>query len=467
MSVFRHGFVPYRRLPPHARDLARGKASKTLLYSSSMNDTASAATTVEPAGYVHGSLSVPGDKSISHRYALLAALADGRTTIGGYAPGADCETTLRCLRALGVGISHEPEGQVVTIEGTGLGGLRSPDGPLDCGNSGTTMRLLAGILAANDFETTLVGDSSLERRPMRRIVDPLLQMGARIEATDGRPPLAIVGGPLHGVEFEPAVASAQVKSAVLLAGLHAEGETWVVEPEETRDHTERALPIFGVSVLRRLGAVGVPGGQRLQATSLSVPGDFSSATYWLVAAAALPRSTIEVVGVGLNPTRTRLLDVLRIAGASVDVTETETRSGEPIGTITVAHRKLNPVTITAQDVPALIDELPALAALGVHGGGLRVSGASELRAKESDRISVLVAGLKRLGARVDEYPDGFHVHGDTAPTGGTVDACGDHRMAMAFAVAALGATGPTDIIGHEIVDVSYPGFFEALDTLRG
>ena len=437
-----------------------------MLYSSSMSDATSTATTVEPAGYVHGSLSVPGDKSISHRYALLAALADGRTTIGGYAPGADCETTLGCLRALGVDILREPDGSAVTVEGAGLDGLRSPEGPLDCGNSGTTMRLLAGILSAHDFETTLVGDSSLQRRPMRRVVDPLRTMGARIEAPDGRPPLTIVGGRLHGVQFEPVVASAQVKSAVLLAGLHAEGETWVREPAETRDHTERALPMFGVSVLRRSGAVGVMGGQRLHAATLTVPGDFSSATYWLVAAAALPGSSIEIVGVGLNPTRTRLLDILRTAGAMVDVTETETRSGEPIGTVAVAHHELKPITITAQDVPSLIDELPALAALAVHGGGLRVSGAAELRAKESDRIRVLVSGLQRLGARVEEYPDGFHVHGDTAPTGGIVDACGDHRMAMAFAVAALGATGPTVITGHEIVDVSYPGFFDTLDTLR-
>ena len=427
---------------------------------------AATATTVEPAGYVRGSLRVPGDKSISHRYALLASLADGRTTIGGYAPGADCDSTLRCLRALGVGISRDPHAQVVTIEGVGLDGLRASDGPLDCGNSGTTMRLLAGILGAQDFETTLVGDSSLQGRPMRRVVDPLSTMGARIDATDGRPPLRIVGGRLRGAEVEPAVASAQVKSAILLAGLYAEGDTWVREPEATRDHTERALPMFGVSVLRKTGAVGVRGGQRLRAATLDVPGDFSSATYWLVAAAALPGSTIEVVGVGLNPTRIRLLDVLRASGASVDVTETETRSGEPVGTVTVAHRELRPITVTAQEVPQLIDELPALAALAVHGGGLRVSGASELRAKESDRISVLVTGLQQLGAQVEEFPDGFHVHGDSAPTGGTVDACGDHRMAMAFAVAALGATGPTEIIGHEIVKVSYPGFFDALDTLR-
>ena len=329
------------------------------------------------------------------------------------------------------------------------------------------MRLLAGILGAQDFETTLVGDSSLQRRPMRRVVDPLRTMGAQIEATDGRPPLRIVGGRLRSVEVEPAVASAQVKSAVLLAGLYAEGDTWIREPDATRDHTERALPMFGVSVLRKNGAVGVRGGQRLQApATLDVPGDFSSATYWLVAAAALPGSTIEVVGVGLNPTRTRLLDVLRAAGASVDVTETETRSGEPVGTVTVAHRELRPITVTAKEVPQLIDELPALAALAVHGGGLRVSGASELRAKESDRISVLVAGLQQLGAQVEEFPDGFHVRGDSAPMGGTVDPCGDHRMAMAFAVTALGATGPTEIIGHEIVKVSYPGFFDALDTLR-
>ena len=278
--------------------------------------------------------------------------------------------------------------------------------------------------------------------------------------------LRITGGTLRGILYEPEVASAQVKSAVLIAGLFAGDETWIREPVQTRDHTERALPLFGADLLRRDRSVGVRGGQRLTAAEVLVPGDFSSAAFWFVAAAALPGSEIEVHDVGLNPTRTRLLDLLRSAGASVVVTPSGSQSGEPRGSVQVKHDELHPMVVTASDVPALIDELPALAALAVHGRGLRVSGAAELRAKESDRIAVLVAGLRKLGAEVDEYPDGFDIHEAKTLTGGTVDASGDHRMAMAFAVAALGATGPTIINGHDVVDISYPGFFETLAELR-
>ena len=425
------------------------------------------ATTIEPGGYVRGTLRVPGDKSVSHRYAILAALAQGRSVIRGYAPGADCAATLQCLRALGASVDR-PLGDehVVTIEGVGATGLRQPTAPLDARNSGTTMRLMAGVLAAHPFETTITGDASLLRRPMRRIVEPLERMGAVVETHNGLPPLTVKGGPLAGLLYEPQVASAQVKSAVLLAGLFARGETSVRERTQTRDHTERALPVFGAEVWRRNAAVGLAGGQSLTGTDVAIPGDFSSAAFWLVAAAALPGSEIEISNVGLNPTRVHLLDVLRSAGAKVAVTLANSGPSEPCGIVRVTHDELHPIVVTGSDVPSLIDEIPALAALGIHGRGLRVSGAAELRAKESDRIAVLVSGLRTLGANVDEYPDGFHVHEGATLTGGAVDASSDHRMAMAFAIAALGATGPTTIQGHEVVDVSYPGFFETLDRLR-
>ena len=440
-----------------------------------MNDAVTAATTIEPGGYVRGAVRVPGDKSVSHRYAILAALAEGRSEISNYAPGADCATTINCLRALGASIeSHagsdgHPVG-LLTIEGAGSSGLHAAAHPLDAGNSGTTMRLMAGVLAGHPFDTTIVGDDSLSRRPMGRIVKPLEQMGARIETRDGRPPLRITGSALRGLEYEPPVASAQVKSAVLLAGLFAEGETWVRERVQTRDHTERALPAFGAQLRRRGAAVGLSGGRRLSAAVLTVPGDVSSAAFWFVAAAALPGSTVEVSHVGLNPTRVRLLDVLRSAGATVVVKPAATSRGaagsEPSGTVRVTHGKLAPIVIGTDDVPSLIDELPALAALGTAGQGFRLSGAGELRAKESDRIAVLVGGLRGMGAQVDEHPDGFEVYAGHPLSGGTVDASGDHRMAMAFAIAALAATGPTLIAGSDVVAVSYPGFFETLDTLR-
>ena len=439
-----------------------------LIYSSRMRDTISTATTVEPASYVRGTICVPGDKSISHRYAILAALADGRSTIRNYAPGADCASTLRCLDKLAVSVGGPGSEGLVTVDGMGLGGLQPPEQPLDAGNSGTTMRLLAGVLAGHNMITTITGDDSLRRRPMHRVVEPLERMGATVRTDDGRPPLVITGGRLSSVHYEPPVASAQVKSAVLLAGLHASGETWVRERFPTRDHTERALGAFGVPLRHETDRVGVCGGDRLHGTDVVVPGDFSSAVFWFVAAAVLQGSSIEVTDVGLNPSRTRVLEILHDAGAKVEVsldTSTDTRT-EPVGTVRITSSNLRPLEISPRDVPSLIDELPALAVLGVYGGGLVVRGAVDLRAKESDRIAVLVAGLRQMGARVDEYPDGFRIHDSTRPSGGTVDAGGDHRMVMAFAIAALGGTGPTTIMDHEVVSVSYPRFFDNLTTLR-
>ena len=424
-------------------------------------------TRIHPAVKVRGRVPIPGDKSISHRYALLAALADGRSTIRHYAPGADCASTLACLAALGVGVDRRPveTGDQIVIEGRGVDGLRAPAGPLDAGNSGTTVRLFSGVLAAQPFETTLVGDASLSRRPMRRIVDPLTRMGASLTAVDGHLPLTIRGGALTGIDYATPVASAQVKSAVLLAGLWARGQTTVRERLRTRDHTERALPQFGVRLSARDGAITVDGGQRLSAADLTVPGDASSAAYWAVAAAALPGSEVTLDDVGLNPTRTGFLSVLARAGAQVETVETTEAGGEPRGALRVRHGGSAAVEVTPAEVPEVIDELPVLAALATHGGRLRVTGAGELRHKESDRIAALAAGLRGLGGRIDEMEDGFEVFGDRPLTGGTADAAGDHRLAMAFAIAALGAAVPSEILNVEVVDVSYPGFFDILDGL--
>ena len=353
-------------------------------YSSSMSSVQ-----VRPAPRVRGRVRPPGDKSISHRYALLAAIADGTSRIYGYSTGGDCASTLNCLRGLGVQIdeiARDPvSGLEIRIAGRGIGGLRAPSSTLDAGNSGSTMRMLSGILAAYPFRSTITGDDSLTRRPMRRIIAPLERMGASIASSDGRPPLTIDGAPrLSAIDFEPDVPSAQVKSAVLLAGLHADGRTRVVERLATRDHTERALLTFGADVGCDGLAVSVTGGQRLAGRDLTVPGDISSAAFWLVAAAALPDSEVVIEEVGLNPTRTGILDVLRRMGADIEATPGEARTGEPIGTITVRHGTPGETVIGPEEVPGVIDELPVLAALATHGGGLEVSGAQELRIKESD-----------------------------------------------------------------------------------
>jgi 3-phosphoshikimate 1-carboxyvinyltransferase len=426
---------------------------------------------IAPARRVAGRIRVPGDKSISHRYALLGALARGTTTLTNYSPGADCQSTLACLRGLGVeiavglGATSTPWARTVTIVGRGLRGLQPPSGPLDAGNSGTTTRLLSGILAAHPFATTITGDASLSRRPMKRVMEPLARMGARFDADGGCLPMTIHGGVLSPIDFTPAVPSAQVKSAVLLAGLQTNGVSWVHEPIPTRDHTELALAAFGVSVERAGDAIGIRGNQPLAAVSGPIPGDVSSATFWAAAAAALPGSDLEIVDLGLNPSRTALFDVLERAGAEVTREVNSISLGEPRGTVRIRARGLRPLVLTPSDVPALIDELPALAAMATVGGDLHVTGAGELRVKESDRISALAAGLRAMGGEIEEFADGFHVRGARRLTGGRPDACGDHRLAMAFAVAGLAASGETLVSGAEAVDVSYPGFFETLGTL--
>ena len=426
------------------------------------------AVVVAPARRLQGRLEVPGDKSIAHRYALLAALARGRSTFSHFSPGADCGSTLACLRQLGIEVREGPAG-VVTLVGRDFGQLRSPASPLDAGNSGTTMRLMAGVLAGHPFSTTVVGDASLSRRPMRRVIAPREQMGACIDARDGHPPLVIHGTRLRAIAHRPATPSAQVKSAVLLAGLYADGTTSVTEPAATRDHTERALAAFGGRVDVDGLTVSVIGHQRLEPQSFVVPGDFSSAAFWLVGAAALPGSRVEVESVGLNPTRTALLGVLRRFGALVTVEATTSEAGEPRGRVIVEGDRLGTLEIMPDEVPGLIDELPAIAALAAHGGEVVVRGASELRVKESDRISVLVAGFRAFGIAAEELSDGFAVSGPAAGSGrapgGVANAGGDHRMAMAFAIAGLGAERPSTILGADAVVISYPGFFDTLSRL--
>lgn len=422
-----------------------------------------------------GRVRVPGDKSISHRYAMLAAIADGTSRLSGYAPGADCAATLACMAALGARVSRprHDDPAVIEIQGLGIRGLRPPAAPLDAANSGTSMRLLAGLLSAHRFRTVIGGDESLSRRPMRRVITPLTQMGATIAAVDGHPPLTIDGTDLRGITYSPEVPSAQVKSAILLAGLHASGRTTVVEPAPTRDHTERAFEAFGVRVIRDAMAVSVEGGQRLRAIEADVPGDISSALFWLALAAGTPGSDLVIDGVGLNPSRIGVLEILRRAGADIEILDLPAEAGsyltirrEPTGSLRVKYGNPQSFEISPDEVPGVIDEIPGLAALAAMQPGISmtVRGAQELRVKESDRIAMLARGFRNLGIEVEEYPDGFTIHGGP-PSGGEADAAHDHRLAMAFAIAGSRSTGPVQITGADAVAVSYPGFFAELDRL--
>jgi 3-phosphoshikimate 1-carboxyvinyltransferase len=423
--------------------------------------------TITPARRLTGSLPVPGDKSISHRYALLAALAQGETEIRNFSPAADCASTLACLRRLGV--EMRAEGERVRITGAGLGGLKRSWRALDAGNSGTTMRLLAGVLAGQPFASKLTGDKSLRRRPMRRVIEPLVEMGARIAARDGGfAPLEIRGGPLRAIDCTLPVASAQVKSAVLLAGLLADGATSVSEPVATRDHTEIALAEFGADVTHSGRTARVQGRPRLRAQKLAVPGDLSSAVFFLAAALILPESNLLLNNVGLNPTRTPVLDFLISMGASIPLTGVEMLHGELVGEVAVKHAPLAGGVIAGKATARMIDELPMLAALGPYTEqGIEIRDAAELRVKESDRIAALAENLRRMGAQVEELPDGLRVAGRSAGRlrGAEIDPRGDHRIAMAFAVAALGAEGPTTIRDAECSAVSFPQFFERLEQL--
>jgi len=420
------------------------------------------ANKVQAAKRLVGSVRMPGDKSISHRYAMLAAIAEGPSEIHGFSASADCRSTLECLEQLGVRIDRRDE--VLTIQGAGLAGLKPSAGLLDAGNSGTTMRMLAGILAGQPFRSVLTGDASLSRRPMKRVIDPLTRMGARIQSAEGGlPPLEIEGGTLKPIRYELPVPSAQVKSAVLLAGLFAEGETEVIEPVATRDHTEIALEQMGADISRRGRTIAVRGYARLEGRKLYVPGDISSAAFFLVAALLVPASNLVIENVGLNPTRTAILDLLAPMGGRVRVLNVEMVNGELLGNLHVEASKLQGGEIPPEAVPGLIDELPVLAVLGTQTEqGLAFHGAAELRVKESDRIAVVAENLRRMGAEVEEFPDGLRVAGQQKLRGAEIETRGDHRIAMAFTVAGLIADGPTIIRDSACVDVSFPDFFETL-----
>jgi 3-phosphoshikimate 1-carboxyvinyltransferase len=422
---------------------------------------------ITPARHLRGRLRVPGDKSISHRYVLLAGQAQGTTEITNLAPGQDVAASLGAIEVLGAAVDRLAAG-TVRVRGRGIEALRPPPTPIDAANSGTTLRLLTGIVSGMAGATvTLTGDASLSRRPMQRVIDPMHAMGARIRSADGRPPLVVSGASLTAVTWCPSVPSAQVKSAVLLAGLRAAGTTRVREPAATRDHTERAFPAFGLELQVEGLEVAVRGGQRPQApeNGLHVPGDPSSAAAWACAAAALPGSRVVLEHVSVNPRRIAFLQVLERMGARVSVTVDGEAVGEPIGTVVVEHGGHESTSIAPGEVPSLIDELPVLAARAALGGRLEVAGAGELRVKESDRITALVQGLRALGVAAEERPDGFVIDGGTPPTGGTAGAAHDHRLVMAFALVGLGAHGPTAITGADVVSVSYPRFAEDLVRL--
>jgi len=424
---------------------------------------ATSTKTIQPAKRLLGSVRMPGDKSISHRYALLAAIAEGPSEIHGFASSADCQSTLDCLKRLGVKIDRQ--GDVVSVQGAGLAGLKPSQEALDAGNSGSTMRMLAGILAGQPFRSVLTGDTSLSRRPMKRVIDPLTRMGARIQSAEGGlPPLAIEGGALVPIRYELSVASAQVKSAILLAGLFAEGETEVIEPSPTRDHTEIALEHMGAEVGRHGRAIAVRGRARLEGRKLQVPGDISSAAFFIVAALLVPESNLVIQNVGLNPTRTAILDLLVPMGGRVKVLNVEMVNGELLGDLHVESSPLQGGEIQPEMVPGLIDELPVLAVLGTQTEqGLSFHGAAELRVKESDRIAAVAENLRRLGAEVEEFPDGLRVAGRQRLRGAEIETYGDHRIAMAFAVAGLVAEGATLIRDSACVDISFPNFFTTLE----
>jgi 3-phosphoshikimate 1-carboxyvinyltransferase len=409
-------------------------------------------------GPLRGNVHVPGDKSISHRALMLAALAQGSSRISGFLEGEDTRATARILQQLGVVISAPGAGERV-IDGVGLHGLQRSVQPLDCGNAGTGMRLLSGLLAGQDFDSTLVGDASLTRRPMRRVIEPLAMLGAHIDSRDGRPPLRIHGGAhLHGRVLATAIASAQVKSAILLAGLYAEGVTRVDEPQPTRDYTERMLQAFGWPIEFGPGWAALPGRQSLHACDVQVPGDFSSAAFLIVAATLVPGSELLLQDVGINPRRTGLIEVLRAMGADIRIEAPRQRGGEPAADLRVRHADLRGIEVPLAHVADMIDEFPILfVAAACAAGVTRVHGAAELRVKESDRIAVMAKGLRALGIDVHETPDGALIHGGSL-RGGAVDSCGDHRCAMSFAVAGLRADATLRIGDCANVATSFPGF---------
>jgi len=410
---------------------------------------------------LRGDVQVPGDKSVSHRAIMLASLAEGTSHIRGFLEGEDTHATARIFGRMGVPIEAPAAGERI-VHGVGLHGLRAPAGPLDCGNAGTAMRLLCSVLAGQAFDSTLTGDPSLSRRPMRRVTEPLARMGAAIEtAAEGTPPLRIRGGrALHGIDYVTPIASAQVKSAVLLAGLYARGETSVREPCPTRDYTERMLAAFGWPIEAAPGFARLSGGHVLHAADVDVPADFSSAAFLVVAATLVPGSVLRLRNVGINPRRTGLLHVLRAMGAGIKEENRHEAGGEPVADLVVRHAPLRGIEVPVERVADMIDEFPVLfVAAAAAEGATRIRGAAELRVKESDRIAVMAAGLRNLGVRIEETSDGAVIEGGTLQ-GGEVDARGDHRCAMAFAVAGAVADGGVTIRDCANVATSFPGFVE-------
>lgn len=422
---------------------------------------------IAPAHFLSGSLHMPGDKSISHRAALIAALSSGNSEISNFSTARDCASTLACLRELGVSI-EESHGKLIVA---GNKNFRTPTNRLDCGNSGSTLRILAGVLAGQELEAELVGDESLSSRPMRRIIEPLELMGAKIESTDGKAPLKIRGSSsLTPITYKLPIASAQVKSAILFAGLNATGKTTVVETSPTRDHTERLFKGFGVNVTDG-PSISLEGPARFNGGAITIPGDVSSAAYFVAAAMLLPESQLTIEGVGLNPTRAAFLNVLSSWGGDISTTDLQSERNEPRGTINVRggvsrNASADERTLSKAMIPSLIDELPLLAVVGSQiSGGIRIKDAGELRLKESDRLAATAANLRAMGAEVEEFEDGLQVSGPTRLRAASIDSFGDHRIAMAFTVAALLADGETEIRGAECVAISFPEFFQLLDSV--
>lgn len=423
--------------------------------------------TIRPAGRLSGVLSLPGDKSISHRFAMIASLAEGTTRISNFSTGADCHSTLGCVQALGIDASEQ--GTTVTIHGQGLHGWKEPKGDLDAGNSGSTIRMMSGLLAAQPFTSRIFGDESLSRRPMGRVMKPLAEMGAKIEARDGQfPPLTIHGGPLRAIEYTLPVPSAQVKTCVLFGGLFAEGQTIVHEPIRSRDHTEIALREFGADIQVRQRTITLQGRPQLTGRDVVVPSDLSSAAFFLVAGLLVPDSNLVIQGVGLNPTRSALLDFLLSTGANIKVLKIESVNGEPIGDIQVRHAPIRGGVIEKDMAAALIDEIPVLAVLGAASeDGFVVRDAAELRIKETDRIATVADNFRRMGIEIEVTPDGMRVPGRQKFRAARFDSFGDHRIAMAFAVAALRGDGESIIENAEAASVSFPEFWGIVEKAAG
>ncbi len=422
---------------------------------------------MQPARTVRGSVRLPGDKSISHRYAMLAGLAEGTSRIRNFSTGADPHSSLACMESLGAKVVKQPEG---TIEVTGVGGVfQQPVRDLDCGNSGSTMRMLAGLVAPHSGTYTFIGDASLTKRPMQRIKAPLEQMGARVDLTDGHAPMTVHGGTLQAIEFSTPIASAQVKTSVLFAGLGAQGTTTLREAVRTRDHSEHALRAFGAELDRGRDTISIAGGQKLHAIDAAVPGDLSSAAFFLCAALLFPDSQLVLDDVGMNPSRSALLDVLAGMGLRVQVLNIEEKHGEMIGTLQVnGPAALRGAEITGTLPALIIDEIPVLAAIAPYtADGMTIRNARELRVKESDRIALVVQNLRAMGAEVEEFEDGMRIPGGQKLHGGEVDSADDHRIAMAFSIAALRATGETAIHGAEAAAISFPEFYSLLDAVAG